>query len=43
LKQLVGAIRKIENAMGDGKVGMLKKEVQIAEKLRAHLRWAASE
>jgi len=43
LKQLVGAIRKIESAMGDGKVGMLKKEVPIAEKLRAHLKWAASE
>jgi len=43
LKQLVGAIRKIENAMGDGKVGMLKKEVPIAEKLRAHLKWTASE
>jgi N-acetylneuraminate synthase len=43
LKQLVGAIRKIESAMGDGKVGILKKEVPIAEKLRAHLKWAASE
>jgi len=43
LKQLVGAIRKIEIALGDGKVEMLKKEVPIAKKLRAHLRWAASE
>ena len=43
LKQLVGAIRKIESAMGDGKVGMLRKEIPIAEKLRAHLKWTASE
>ncbi len=37
LRQLVGAIRKIELAMGDGKVGMLDKEVPIAKKLRAHI------
>jgi len=37
--QLVGAIRKIEKAMGDGKVGVIEKEIPIAEKLRAHIPW----
>ncbi len=35
--QLVGAIRKIEKAMGDGEIKMNKEETQIAEKLRAHI------
>lgn len=39
LRQLVGAIRKIEKAMGDGKLGIKPKEVPIAKKLRAHLAW----
>ncbi|OUU51941.1 MAG: N-acetylneuraminate synthase [Pelagibacteraceae bacterium TMED65] len=37
LRQLVGAVRKIELAMGDGKKRILEAEVPIAEKLRAHL------
>ncbi len=37
LRQLVGAVRKIEKAMGDGKIGMIEKEVSIAKKLRAHI------
>lgn len=37
LRQLVGAVRKIEKAMGDGKIGMIEKEVSIAKKLRAHV------
>ena len=37
LRQLVGAVRKIELAMGDGKKRMLEAEVPIAEKLRAHI------
>lgn len=43
LIQLIGAVRKIENAMGDGirKVG--KEEVSIAKKLRAHVPWNANE
>jgi N-acetylneuraminate synthase len=41
LRQLIGAVRKIEQAMGDGKVGMIEKEVPIAKKLRSHLRWEA--
>lgn len=36
-RQLIGAIRKIEKAMGDGKIGMNDKEVTIAKKLRAHI------
>ena len=37
-RQLVGAVRKIEKAMGDGKIGVVhEKEVAIAKKLRAHL------
>ena len=35
--QLVGAVRKIEKAMGDGKITMNQKEVSIAKKLRAHV------
>jgi N-acetylneuraminate synthase len=37
LRSLVGAIRKIEKAMGDGKVSIHPKEVPIAKKLRAHI------
>jgi len=36
LKSLVGAVRKIEKAMGDGAIGVLAKEVPISKKLRAH-------
>jgi len=43
LRTLVGAIRKIERAMGDGKKEINKKEIPIAKKLRAHLKWEASE
>ena len=35
--QLVGAVRKIERAMGDGVRSLSSKEVPIAKKLRAHL------
>lgn len=41
-KQLVGAVRKIEAAMGSGDIDIQAKEVPIAEKLRAHLDWEAS-
>jgi len=43
LKNLVGAVRKIELAMGDGQKCVLDSEVPIAKKLRAHLKWEASE
>ncbi len=36
LKSLVGAVRKIERAMGDGVISVLTKEVPISKKLRAH-------
>lgn len=42
-RMLVGAVRKIEQAMGDGKLGYLKREIPIAENLRQHLSWEASE
>jgi len=37
LRMLVGAVRKIEKAMGDGALVMNAKELSIAAKLRAHL------
>jgi N-acetylneuraminate synthase len=36
---LVEAVRKIVNAMGDGKLGYLEEEIPIAENLRQHLSW----
>ena len=39
LNQLVGAVRKIEKAMGDGVIGIHEKEVPISEKLRTHIPW----
>jgi len=39
LRQLLGAVRKIEKAMGDGVKRVLDKEVPIAIKLREHLAW----
>ncbi len=36
-RQLVGAVRKIEKAMGDGNRVMHVKEISIAKKLRAHI------
>ena len=42
LKNLVGAVRKIELAMGDGKKNILDSEVPIAKKLRGHLKWEAN-
>ena len=43
LRTLVGAVRKIEQAMGDGDIGMLQKEIPIAQKLRAHIKWDSNE
>lgn len=40
LRQLVGAVRKIEQAMGDGRKQVLDAEIGIAKKLRAHIRYA---
>ena len=38
-RQLVGAVRKIEQAMGDGKKRLLEAEIPISKKLREHLNW----
>jgi sialic acid synthase SpsE len=43
-RMLVGAVRKIHNAMGDGQIGFpITKEVPIARQLRAHIPCDASE
>lgn len=42
LRMLIGAVRKIEKAIGDGKVEVHHKEVPIAKKLRAHIAWDES-
>ena len=42
LRQLVGAVRKIELAMGDGSIKFLEEELPIAENLRQHIDWEAS-
>jgi N-acetylneuraminate synthase len=39
LRTLVGSVRKIERALGDGVVRLLPSEVSIAKKLRAHLQF----
>lgn len=38
LRQLVGAVRKIEKALGDGITRQIPEEMEIAKKLRAHLK-----
>ncbi len=40
-RMLVGAVRKIEKAMGDGKLDVHEKEVSIAKKLRSHIKLAS--
>ena len=40
-RMLVGAVRKIEQAMGDGKLGYIEREIPIAENLRQHLSWTS--
>jgi N-acetylneuraminate synthase len=40
-KQLVGAVRKIEKAMGDGIKRVIEAEVPIADNLRQHLDWSS--
>jgi N-acetylneuraminate synthase len=43
-RMLVGAVRKIQDALGDGKIGLpTKEEIVIARKLRAHIPWSISE
>ena len=38
LRQLVGGVRKIADAMGDGKKTIINAEIPIAKKLREHLK-----
>ncbi len=41
-RMLVGAIRKIEKAMGDGRIDIINhKEIPVAKKLRAHIPFAS--
>ena len=37
LRQLVGAVRKIEKALGDGEKRVIEEELAVSEKLRAHI------
>jgi N-acetylneuraminate synthase len=37
LRLLIGGIRKIEKAMGNGLIEVQKKEIPIAKKLRGHI------
>jgi len=37
LRMLVGAVRKIDAALGDGTKKVLNSEVEVAKKLRAHI------
>lgn len=42
-RSLIGAVRKIVNARGHGKIGYLEAEIPIAKKLREHLDWNEDE
>ena len=42
-RMLVGAVRKIQGALGNGEIGYIEKEYPIAENLRQHLSWDLSE
>ena len=38
-RMLVGAVRKIQGALGNGEIGYIDEELPIAENLRQHLSW----
>jgi len=42
VRQLIGAIKKIELAMGDGVKRVIEAEIPIAKKLREHLDWESN-
>ena len=42
-RQLVGAVRKIEKAIGDGNRSISHKEIPIAKKLRAHIPFGSNQ
>ena len=37
-KMLIGVIKTIESAMGDGNININEKEIEVAKKLRAHIK-----
>jgi len=37
LRMLIGGVRKIQAALGDGELGIIEKEFSVREKLRAHI------
>ncbi len=37
LRMLIGGVRKIQEALGDGHIGIIDKEISVSEKLRAHI------
>jgi N-acetylneuraminate synthase len=41
-RHLVGAVRKIEEAMGNGRIEINEREAAIAEKLREHIYWKSN-
>lgn len=41
-RHLVGAVRKIEKAMGNGKLEINAKETAVSQKLRAHIPWESN-
>ena len=43
LRQLVGAVRKIERAMGDGEKRIIDEEVPVARKLREHFAFSSEQ
>ena len=43
LRQLIGAVRKIEKAMGSGEIEVIEKEIPIAKSLRAHIPWESGQ
>ena len=38
MRQLVGSVRKIEKALGDGNKRIIEAEIPIAKKLRSHIK-----
>jgi len=42
VRQLIGAVKKIEQAMGDGVKRVIEAEIPIAKKLREHLDWESN-
>ncbi len=42
LIQLIGAVRKIEKAMGSGEIEVIEKEITVAKSLRAHIPWKSN-